>query len=199
MTTISKTRIFNMALNELGVSAPIANADAQDDTRAIIMRNFYETARDEVLKSFDWNFAEKYRVLTPTTDECLNPNYSYVYDYPNDCVNAREVFEKGGDGAKKKFKPSANSQGQKVLLTNFAPVVLRYTRRVEQENFFDEEFANALAMYLAGLTGKAITGSQEKANDALKKYWDKVRLGQLSNASEGQEVDADDSTYLDAR
>ena len=36
---ISKTRIFNMALNELGISAPIANADAQDDTRAIILNN----------------------------------------------------------------------------------------------------------------------------------------------------------------
>lgn len=197
--TISKTRIFNMALNELGVSAPISNADAQDDTRAIILRNFYETARDEVLKGFDWNFAEKYRILTPTTDECLDPRYKYVYDCPNDCINAREVFQHGGDGTKKKFKPSSNALGQKILLTNISPVVLRYTRRVEQENFFDPEFAAALALYLAGITGKAITGSQQKADGALKKYWDKVRLGHISNASEGQEADEDKSTYLDVR
>ena len=196
---ISKTRIFNMALNELGVTAPIANADAQDDTRAIILRNFYENARDEVLKSFDWNFAEKYRTLTPTGDECLDPRYQFVYDCPNDCLNAREVFANGGNGERKKFKPSSNEAGQKILLTTISPIILRYTRRVEQENFFAPEFATALALYLAGQAGKAITGSQQKADDAMRRYWDKVRLGQIANASEGQEVDEDKSTYLDVR
>ena len=89
--TISKTTIFNMALNELGVSAPITNADAQDDTRAIILNNFYETARDEVLKAFDWNFAEKYRVLTRTKDDCIDPRYNYVYDFPDDCLSANKA------------------------------------------------------------------------------------------------------------
>lgn len=195
----SKTKIFNMALNELGVTAPIANADAQDDTNAIILRNFYETARDEVLKGFDWNFAEKYRQLTPTGDKCLDPRFQFVYDFPNDCLAARSIFEEGGKGLKRKFKLSANDKGQKVLLTSISPVILRYTRRVENETLFDPEFAIALALYLAGLAGQAVTGSADKANTAMKKYWDKVRLGQISNAAEGQEVDEDDSTYLDAR
>ena len=197
--TISKTRIFNMALNELGVSAPINNADAQDDTRAVILRNFYENARDEVLKAFDWNFAEKYRILTPVADECLDPRFQYVYDCPNDCLSAREVFEREGNGERKKFKLSSNEAGQKIILTSISPLVLRYTRRVEQETFFTPEFAAALALYLASQAGTAITGSDGKANDALKKYWDKVRLGHISNASEGQEVDEDKRTYLDER
>lgn len=196
---ISKTKIFNMALNELGVSAPIANADAQDDTRAIILRNFYEVSRDEVLKAFDWNFAERYRVLTPTADECYDPRFQYVYDYPNDCLNAREVFEQGGKGNRLKFKPSSNAIGRKVIFATASPIVLRYTRRVENETFFDAEYAAALALYLAGQTGKTITGSQQKADDALKKYWDKVRLGRIANASEGQEFDEDNTTYIDAR
>ena len=205
MTAISKTRIFNMALNELGVTAPIANADAQGDTRAILLRNFYDNARDEVLKAFDWNFAESYRTLTPAADTCLDPRYKYVYDVPNDCLNAREVFMAENEcnpccsGKRLKFKPSSNASGQKILLTTVSPIVLRYTRRVEKESYFDPEFAIALAMYLAGLTGKAITGSQQKADEAMKRYWDKVRLGQISNASEGQEVDEDKSTYLDYR
>lgn len=188
-----------MALKELGVSAPISNADAQDDTRAIILRDFYDTARDEVLKAFDWNFAENYRVLTPTTDVCLDPRYNFVYDYPNDCISAREIFEQGGGGKKLQFKPSANSQGQKVILTKVSPVILRYTRRIEKENYFDPEFANTLALYLASVSGKAITGSQQKADEAYKKFWDKIRMAKISNAAEGQEVDADSSTYLDAR
>ena len=128
-----------MAINELGISAPISNADAQDDTRAIILRNYYETARNEVLKSFDWNFAETYRILTPNGEESLDPRFQYVYDYPNDCLNARELLQQNGDNKKKKFKPSSNLKGQKVLLANVSPAILRYTRRVEQEAFFDDE------------------------------------------------------------
>ena len=145
--TISKTTIFNMALNELGVSAPITNPDAQDDTRAIILNNFYETARDEVLKAFDWNFAEKYRVLTRTKDECIDPRYNYVYDFPDDCLSAREIYVIDGDKKKKKFRVSANEQGKKVILTEHDGVVLRYTRMVKKENFFDSEFAMSPAIF----------------------------------------------------
>ena len=197
--TISKTTIFNMALNELGVSAPITNATAQDDTRAIILNNFYETARDEVLKAFDWNFAEKYRVLSRTKDECLDPRFKYTYDFPKDCLSARELFVIEGDGKRKKFRLSANEKGQKVILTEHEDVVLRYTRKVENETLFDAEFAMSLALYLASLAGNCITGSEQKAINALKKYNERVKLGQATNASEGQEKDEDDSTYLDAR
>lgn len=196
---ISKTKIFNMALHELGVAAPISNADSQDDTRAIILRNFYETSRDEVLKAFDWNFAESYRVLSPVQEECLDPRFQYVYDYPNDCLSAREVFAQGGNGDRLKFKPSSNALGRKILMATVSPIVLRYTRRVDNETFFDPEYAVTLALYLAGQTGKTITGSQQKADDSMKRYWDKIRLSKIANASEGQEVDEDNSTYLDAR
>lgn len=197
--TTTKTKIFNMALHELGISAPIVHADAQDDTRAIILRNFYENARDEVLKAFDWNFAEKFRSLTPTVTKCLDPRFRYIYDVPNDCLCAREVFVADGDGKKKKFKVSADEVGNKVILANHDKIILKYTRKIENENFFDTEFANALALYLASLTGQTITGSSERANNALKKYYDKIRSAQIMNAQEGQEIDADDSTYLDAR
>ena len=196
---ISKTTIFNMALNELGVSAPIENANTQDDNRAIVLNNFYELARDEVLKAFDWNFAEKYRVLTPRKDECLDPRFKYVYDFPNDCLSAREVYLYEGDQKKKKFRISANEVGSKVILVEHDKIILRYTRRVEKEDFLDSEFAMSLALYLAALTGNSITGSEQKALNALRKYNERVKLGQVSNASEGQEYDEDDSTYLDVR
>ena len=88
------------------------------------------------------------------------------------------VFEAGGNGDRKKFKPSSNEAGQKILLTTISPIVLRYTRRVEIENFFAPEFATALALYLAGQAGKAITGSQQKADDAMRRYWDKKDCGE---------------------
>lgn len=188
-----------MALHELGITAPIVNSEQQDDTRAIILNNYYEDARDEVLKAFDWNFAEKYRQITPIPIESPFPKYSYVYDYPNDCLNARALYDADFAGLSKEFKVSADESGKKIILANVYPAVLRYTRRISNEIFFDPEYSMALALYLAGLTGQGLTGSQQKADDAIKKYWDKIRLARITNASEGQEVDDDDKTYLDER
>ena len=199
MAISTKTRIFNMALHELGISSPIVNSEQQNDTRAVILNNYYEAAKDEVLKAYDWNFAEKYRVLTPVEEEILHPKYMYAYDYPNDCLNARSLYSQCGDTLTKEFKISASEKGSKIILANISPAVLRYTRRVDNETLFDSEFSTALAMYLAGLTGQALTGSQQKAVDALKKYWDKMRLAHIINVSEGQEIDDNDKTYLDER
>ena len=106
------------------------------------------------------------------------------------------------NATKMKQKPNLQKKtinGEKVIMFNAKCAILRYTRRVEKETFFSPEFAAALALYLAADAGKAITGSQQKADDAMKRYWDKVRLGQIANASEGQEVDEDKTTYLDVR
>ena len=195
----NKTNIFNMALNELGISAPIENASVNTDNKALILNNFYENAKDEVLKAFDWNFAEKFKVLTLTTEECIDPRYTYCFDYPQDCLCARDVFEKDGGKFKKGFKLSAGESGAKTILTNVNPCVLRYTRKVSTESYFTPEFCSALALYLAGLAGKALTGSEQKADAALKKYWDRVRLSKISNAQEGEEIDEDKRTYLDYR
>lgn len=195
----SKTKIFNMALNDLGVAAPILNADSKDDTRAAIMRNFYETSRDEVLKAYDWNFAENYTALEASETLSLDPKYQFIFDYPEDCICARDVFMQGGNGDRLKFKPSSCPNGKKIILANVPQIVLRYTRRVEDEKKFDSEYTATLALYLAAQTGQAITGSQQKADDSLKRYWDKLRLSKIVNASESLEVDEDNSTYLDAR
>lgn len=197
--TVTKTMIFNMALHELGVSAPISDANSSIDNRAVIIQDYYNTAKEEVLKAFDWNFAEKYRALSLSNDTSLDPRFEYVYDYPNDCLSARTLYCKEAGINKKKFKVSANERGDRVILTNISPAILRYTRRVDNESFFSPEFSNALASYLAGLAGQAITGSADLANIAMKRYWDKIRMAQISNTAEGQEVDSNDRTYLDVR
>ena len=195
----SKTDIFNMALMELGISSPITNGTINTDNKAIILNTFYDNARDEVLKAFDWNFAEKFKTLALSEETEFDPRYLYCFDYPQDCLNAREIFSTDGDKLKKKFKISSGETGNKIILANVNPAILKYTRKITNEAFFTSEFCATLALYLAGLAGKALTGSEQKANNALKKYWDRLKLSEISNASEGEEVDEDNKTYLDAR
>jgi len=194
----SKVGIFNMALNHLSITAPISTNSIDKDSRAIILNNFYETARDEVLKAFDWGFANTYKDLTLTTDASPNPKYPYVYDCPNDCIAARAIIDTVM-GEEKKFEAYSNALGEKSFLASVESARLRYTKRVEKEVLFEPEFAITLSYYLAALAGETITGQQKKADSCMQKYeWKLSKAKQLS-AQEGSADDEDNSQYYDVR
>ncbi len=193
----SKTMIFNLTLNALGVSSAIENSNMQSDTRAILLNNQYEFARDNVLKDFDWNFAMAFKDLALTGNKCPDPKYLYEFAYPNDCVSARAVLDELGK--EKQFRPATNESGQKVILTKINPCKLRYTRLVTKEALFCPEFAFALVQMLAFLTSEVITGSSEKGNNALKKYQMIIGKAKAQNANEGADEDENDTTYIDDR
>jgi hypothetical protein len=194
----SKVGIFNMALNHLGITAPIAANSFDKDSRAIILNNFYETARDEVLKAFDWGFANTFKDLTLTTDTSPDPRLPYVYDCPNDCISARAVIDTV-KGEEKKFVVHANTLGEKTLLADIECARLRYTKRVEKEDLFEPEFVMALTYYLAALTGETITGQQKRADSCMQKYEYKLVKAKQFNAQEGAADDEDNSQYYDVR
>ena len=194
----SKVSIFNMALNHLSITAPISTDSFDKDSRAIILNNFYETARDEVLKAFDWGFANAYKDLTLSANTSPNPKYPYVYDCPNDCLAARAIIDTI-HGDEKQFEVYVNSLGEKSFLANVECARLRYTRRVEKEIFFEPEFAITLSYYLAALTCETITGQQKKADSCMQKYEWKLRKAKQLNAQEGAAEDEDNSQYYDVR
>lgn len=194
----SKVGIFNMALHHLSITAPISVNSMDKDSKAIILNNFYETARDEVLKAFDWGFASAYKDLTLSTEKSPNPKYPFVYDCPNDCVTARAIIDTV-KGDERKFEPYINSNGDKSYLAEVECARLRYTKRVEKEVLFEPEFALTLSYYLAALAGETITGQQKKADACLQKYEWKLKKAKQLNAQEGAAEDEDNSEYYDVR
>jgi hypothetical protein len=195
--TYSRTQIYNLALNALGITAPIAHGN-QNDPRAIVLSNSYEVARDTVLEDFDWGFAENYQDLPFTTSKSMNPRFKYQFDYPNDCIEARAIIDVD-KGKEKVFKRSSGKDGQKVILTNTNPCRLRYTRRVEKEVYFSAGFVSALAQYLGGLCGEALTGQKQKAGDCLNRYSYMIAKAQVNSATEAATEDEEDNTYIDSR
>ena len=195
----SKAQIFNIALNILGVSNPLENANCNDN-RAILLNNYYKMARDYVLKDFDWNFASTYRELSlvnvPYEDNMSR--YEFVFDYPNDCLFARDIFEKGCFKLTD-FGISSREDGSLVILSHCKNAILRYTRRVEKEIYFSPEFSMALAYYLASLTSNVITGSIQKGELAYQKYTKILKHAKAINASESIEEIYNTDTYLEAR
>lgn len=194
----SKVSIFNMALNHLSITAPISTNSMNTDSKSIILNNFYETARDEVLKAFDWGFANAYKDLTLSTEKSPNPKFPYVYDCPNDCIAARAIIDTV-KGEEKKFQVIANALGEKSFLAQVEHARLRYTRRIEKEILFEPEFALVLSYYLAALAGETITGQQKKADACLQKYEWKLNKAKQLNAQEGATEDEDNSEYYDVR
>ena len=195
--TFSKAQIFNITLNILGVSMPLENPNS-DDNRAILLNNYYELARDYVLKDFDWNFASAFRELALSDNQLTQSNYKYTYAYPNDCVCARDIFQKGFYN-QQKFCISSALDGSVVILTDVENAILRYTRRVDKEIYFSCEFVMALSYYLASLTSGVILGSVQKGELAWEKYNKILAHAKVLNAYETGENLYNEETYLDLR
>lgn len=195
--TFSKAQIYNITLNILGVSTPLENAN-NNDNRTILLNNYYELARDYVLKDFDWNFASVFKKLSLCHKKIEESKYTYCYDYPNDCICAREIFNKN-DYTIKEYSINALSDGSKVILTDTEEAILRYTKRIDKEVYYTSEFSMALSYYLASLTANVIVGSLQKGELAYEKYKQIIKHARLINASEGAEALYDNATYIDTR
>ena len=194
----SKAQIFNLALNNLGISATIQNTDNQSDTLNIILNNYYDIAKEHVLKNHDWGFASRYRSLAKsTTNSPIHPKFKYQYDYPNDCLFIRSVINSVGKNIE--YEIASNSDGQKIIFTNEQGVNIRYTANVDKETFFSSEFVIALTWYLAFLSSSAISGSNEDKNNCLKVYESVVLNAKSLDANESYCSEESNHNWLDER
>ena len=87
----SRIQIYNIALNTLGISTPVENINIKDN-KIILLNNYYDLAKDYVLRDFDWNFASTFRELSLKSSENIG-EYKYSYNYPNNCLCARNIFQ----------------------------------------------------------------------------------------------------------
>lgn len=193
----TKSKIFNITLKNLRVSVGIQNTN-QTDKNTVILNEFYDSAREQVLKDFDWNFANSYRELSLTGNIPANPKFLYEYDYPNDCLFAREIIPYT-DKEIVEFEIASSLQGQKVINTNLTPAILRYTKSVDNEIFFSTEFVMALCWYLAFLSAPAITGNRGIQSDCMNVYMNILAKAKAMNASEGFIKNYDGCSWIDER
>ena len=192
----TKTKIYNMALKNLGVTVGIQSA-SQTDRNTIVLNEFYDTAREKTLTDFDWNFASTYRTLSLTGNTSINPRYALEYDYPNNCAAIREIVSLNGERAE--FEVASNSDNQKIIYTNQNDAIIRFTRLVNEETYFTPEFAMALSWYLAFLSAKAITGARINSSDCLNLYRQMLNEAKATDANEGYIKEDFECDWLDAR
>jgi hypothetical protein len=157
--------ICNVALYRIGQKEMIASLD-EASVQASACKVLYPNARDVVLASFLWAFAEKYAtlaLLVPT-----RTGWSYEYQLPSDCIAPRYISTgvrpgaltstvdsiclpaSAGAGQKIAFAIGASDDGTgRILLTDQAQAELVYTARITTVIAFPPLFIEALAYRLA--------------------------------------------------
>jgi hypothetical protein len=210
----SKTNIANMALRHVGVSLTVADVDLTSDrsAQARACREFYDNARDEVLRDFNWHFARRRSALTGLAPVLSDPSSEWQYSYrlPSDLVAMRRVLNGLGvrydtELGRIPYELSGDDSGQ-LLLTDYLtatgdPLVVVYTARVTDVTKYPADFAQALALLLGGYIAASITeGDELKLGErALAKYAWRIAKAWANAANEEQPDQPGDGQLVTTR
>jgi len=141
--------ICNLALDRIGWPRSIGSIYEGTAEARVALRGYGQT-RDELLKSQDWSFAERFVTLV-TAGFSPPPIWSYVYAYPSDCLKIRYVIT--GAASAEDMDPKSTLFGdinvttpssQRVIVANVSPATLCYTGQVTDMTTWDTGFTETL-------------------------------------------------------
>ncbi len=182
MARRSKVDICNMALSHLGEYPAIATIEGSELTaRETVFAEWYDTAREYVLKAVIPNFATT-RALVLKKIQAPVFGYVYAYEYPADALRvlgfgASEekefdyLIERGQDGKLEIQMGEDYPEGLPV----------RYIANVEDTASFSSDFAIALSYQIAEYVAFEITANTRTA-EQLRLYVP-VKLAEISAMS----------------
>lgn len=176
----SEVEICNLALSRLGDSATIASINPPEGSaQAEHCQRWYPVARDAVLELHDWGFATVRIALAEVASNWAQ--WQHTYAYPADCLKVLEILDstatddfsmampvncydngsssRGAIYTPQPFTTESDAVGNKIILTNQANALARYTRYITDTTKFSPLFRDTLSWYLASyLAGPVLKG-----------------------------------------
>ncbi len=190
-----------MALTHIGAKALISKLDTDTSNEAKIGRVFYDQALQYCLSEVDWGFARK-RVILGLLAETAPVDWGFVYQYPNDCLKAREIF----DGARRTkllrvpFEISLSDDGTlRTILTDQEAAKLRYTRNITDPNLFPPSFVMSLSYYFAYLIAYPLTKKASIRDIQLEYYKAHKLFAEVANAEEEEWDEMPEGEFIAGR
>lgn len=185
----SKVAIANGALQKLG--ARRIESLTQDHPNARTMSAAFDGARDSLLRSFDWSFAIKRASIAA---DAIGPTWGdwSRYTIPNDYLRLLRNDETG-------YQVDWKIEGLFILSRDASPLKIRYIARIEDVNYYDALFTEALELRLAGDTCEEITQSASKAEMIGRQYDRVIQEARLNGAIEKGAQDFPEDEWLTAR
>lgn len=158
----NSTTICNLALSKIGNKRIVSLDEESPEARAC--RLVYEPARDEVLRSHQWNFAMKRMVLSRLV---AAPAFGWAcqFQLPVDCLRVLQLngYEPG------ERRDNWEIEGR-VLLADDETAEIKYIARVTDGNLYDAIFVKALAVKVGAEIAKPLAGSSSLAEGLLTEY-----------------------------
>lgn len=184
--------IVNVALTRIGYRSSIGHLYDGSEA-AILALNLYGQTRDEMLRSSDWDFAQRTVALTllksapaggyvpgwSPWNPATNPPvpWLYEYGYVDDCLKVRAI-KPTPIFAGPNFDPqphtfsisndNAFSPPRRVILTNVADALMVYTGRVTDPSVWAVDFAEALTNALGERLAPALATLQAAQMEAAE-------------------------------
>ena len=133
---MNSVEICNLSLMMLGM--PTITSFDDNNQNAKMCKNFFPVVRDRALRDHNWSFATAYFTLQASTETSPEPDYPCVCPQPVDLIRVIEM-EHG--------EPFLHVKNN--ILTRYAPIQVKYIRRVSETEDFDSLFAEAIQYLLA--------------------------------------------------
>lgn len=198
----STTEICNLALSHLGISKEIGNVDSDNNANANACRRWFDDARDETFRDFNWPFATKYATLglvetTPNTD------WAYSYRYPSDCARFRKVLNTVRNDTRQSRVPTeiASDDSGRLIYCDSEDAVGKYTRKVTDVSLFTQDYVALLSLLLASYIAPRVTaGDPFKLGErAYSLYIQSKTKAEATAFNEQQDDEVVDSEFIRAR
>ncbi len=162
--------ICNIALSKLGES-PISALDPNGPPAARLCYVHYHPVRREVLCASRWSFATQRTTLHAAAEEnAADGSHALAHTLPGDCLRVLTVN-----------CPSWTLRGRRIYCPAES-VKLTYTADVEDTQFFEPLFTEALATRLACKLCIPLTSSTT-ARQALTEEYQRISLPQAAHAN----------------
>lgn len=155
---LATSHIVSLAFLAMEKTPPASFAD--DSPEAALTERFYPVALQRTLERTDWSFASTYAELPQMTlpsGVATDPALPYAYAFPGDALQLREV----GDG-RTRWRVDGMDNGRAIRADLSAPLPVRYTAKLQNEEMLPASFRDAVAYQLAIYLAPHFLGTQAK-------------------------------------
>jgi len=198
----SKTEICNIALSHLGIAKEVANIDTESSAEASACRRFYEMARDETLRDFNWPFATKFAALA-LVEEDPTDEWSFSYRYPTDCLKVRRVLSglrNDNRQSRVPYKVGRDDTGI-LLYCDIEDAEMEYTAVTSGVTFYPVDYVTALSYRIAYYIAPRLTAGDpfNLKNYCMEMYRATVVKAANSAINEEQQEESPESELIRSR
>lgn len=197
---LSKVDICNMALSNVGTQSTIEDID-EESAEAAQCRVWYDRARRQALEAYPWSFAKTRLVLAEDAEDPPEGLWGFRYQYPADCIAAREIENPAGPTADAvPFTVEMTSdKSRRSILCNLEDATLIYTYDNDTPSTFSEHFVETLAYLLGSKIATSLTGNRQIKVDLFNAYRGMIAVAPAQNANEGVEPPPREAEWVRGR